>query len=169
MKKSLSFIFIVILFLSSFALFSCEGAAFLKCATISDVTATNSDDYAIKISFFQDKRLEDKYVDIQVKSNKVADIVVWEENKDKVTISLDDYDEWFSLTSLICYGEGKEGQEQFDKFSESYQKTYLFNYDGKLNLTFRVVVGDVEDNINGTGEILLGSEVISKQFTLNIK
>lgn len=169
MKKSLSFIFIVILFLSSFALFSCEGAAFLKCATISDVTATNSDDYAIKISFFQDKRLEDKYVDIQIKSNKVADIVVWEENKDKVTISLDDYDEWFSLTSLICYGEGKEGQEKFDKFSESYQKTYLFNYDGKLNLTFRVVVGDVEDNIDGTGKILLGSEVISKQFTLNIK
>lgn len=63
----------------------------------------------------------------------------------------------------------KKWQEKFENFKDALTKTYLFNYDGKIELTFRVVVGNKEDNIDGNGEILVGSEPVSDQFNLKIK
>lgn len=169
MKKISLIIISLMLAITSICLFACEGATFLECASISEITTAGSRDYAIKVCFYQDKRIEDKYVDIQVKANKMAELSMWEENSEKITISFDDYDEWRSLTTLISIGEGKEGEEEFERFKDIAAKTYIFNSDEPVNLTLRVVVGEVEDNTSGNGQILVGSEVISKQFTLKIK
>ena len=88
---------------------------------------------------------------------------------DGIFFEIDDYDEWYSLTNLIAISKNKEGKETFEKFSEATGRTYLFNYDGEIEITFRVVVGDIEENSQGSGQILVGSEPISKQFTLKIK
>ena len=71
---------------------------------------------------------------------------------------------------LFCAGrKTKTGQENFDEFENAVTKFYLFNSDKDLSLTFRVVAGDLEDNSDSQGQVLVGSEVISKQFTLKVK
>lgn len=82
---------------------------------------------------------------------------------------IEDFDEWYSIEYLKAKATSTEGSEKFEKFEKALARTYLFNYDGKIELTFRVVAGDIEDNSTETGEILVGSEPISKQFTLKIK
>lgn len=167
MKKIILICLSFLIISSSLCLLACEGATFLECASISEVTMAGSKDYTIKINFYQDERIEDKYIDIQVKSNKIADLVMWEDNGEKTNISFDDYDEWRSLSTLLAASKGEE--VIFDKFKNIAAKTYVFNSDEKLNLTFRVVAGEVEENGSGNGQILVGSEVISRQFTLKIK
>ena len=93
----------------------------------------------------------------------------WQENQERLTIEFDDYDEWYSLTSLIYHSQDRAGQENFDEFEKAVTKFYLFNSDKDLSLTFRVVAGDLEDNSDSQGQVLVGSEVISKQFTLKVK
>lgn len=161
--------FAIFLSFSIFFLCSCENSTQLQCATISEITAVGSKNYAVRINFLNDKRVEEKYVDVQIKCNKTCSLTFWEENQDKMTLNIDDYDEWFSLTTLICEASDKVGEENFEKFKDATGKTYLFNYDGNLEITLRVVVGDVEDNSSGTGQILVGSEPISDQKTLKIK
>ena len=73
------------------------------------------------------------------------------------------------MTSIIALLNEMEGQEKFMKFEQASAKTYLFNFDKSIEITMRVVAGDIEDNIENNGEILVGSEPISKQFTLKIK
>ena len=160
------FIFIL---LASFIMSGCETSTELSCASISEITAVGSENYGVKVNFYNDSRLKDKYVDVQIKFDKICDITFWEENQEKVIFEIDDYDEWYSLTNLIAISKNKEGKETFEKFSEATGRTYLFNYDGEIEITFRVVVGDIEENSQGSGQILVGSEPISKQFTLKIK
>ncbi len=169
--KNKLFIFLIVFLLSFSAIFllSCENSTQLQCATISEITSAGSENYAVRINFLNDSRVEEKYVDVQIKCDKTCQLIFWEENQDKITLNIDDYDEWFSLTSLICEAKGQTGQESFEKFKDATGKTYLFNYDGNLEITLRVVVGDVEDNSAGTGQILVGSEPISDQKTLKIK
>ena len=165
-RRSLLIIFIL---LAMIFMTACENLTQLRCATISEITSAGSDNYAVRITPLNDTRIKDKYVDVQIKFDKASEVVFWEENQDRLTLKIDDYDEWYSLTSLIATAEDRQGYEEFEKFSQSSAKTYLFNYDGNLEITFRVVVGDVEENSAGTGQILVGSEPISDQFTLKIK
>lgn len=148
---------------------ACENSTQLNCASISEITSAGSDNYGVRVSFYNDSRLKEKYVDVQIKFDKICDVTFWIENDEKLTLEIDDYDEWYSMENLIKKAKGQEGQENFEKFSEATAKTYLFNYDGALEITFRVVAGDIEDNSQGTGQILVGSEPISDQFTLKIK
>ena len=171
-KHENRFFILFFAFFLSFSIFflcSCENSTQLQCATNSEITAVGSKNYAVRINFLNDKRVEEKYVDVQIKCNKTCSLTFWEENKDKITLDIDDYDEWFSLTTLICEANGRAGQESFEKFKDATGKTYLFNYDGNLEITLRVVVGDAENNSTGTGQILVGSEPISDQKTLKIK
>lgn len=158
-----------IFLLSGLFLVSCEESARLDCASISEITAVGSKDYAIKVCFYQDERLKGKGVDIQIKCDKVASLLCWQENQERLTIEFDDYDEWYSLTNLISKSQEKEGQENFDIFEKAVNKIYLFNSDKDLSLTFRVVAGEIKENSLSTGQVLVGSEVISKQFTLKVK
>lgn len=168
--KKFSKVFITFLLLvTSVFMFACENSTILKCASISEITSAGSSNYAIKVNFYKDSRLEGKSVDIQVKSNKIAEVICWQENSEKLTLNFTDYDEWFSLTSLICDAQSKIGQEQFELFEDAASKTYIFNSEEELTLTFRVVAGQSEDNSSSTGQIIVGSETISSQFNLKIK
>ena len=169
MTKRKNFTFVWIIIMCMFILGGCENATMLNCATISEITSAGSENYGVRINFLSDSRIQDKYVDVQIKFDKICQVIFWEENQDKLTLTVDDYDEWYSLTSLIAIAKGQEGKEKFEQFSQASAKTYLFNYDGQLDITFRVVVGEAEDNSTGNGQILVGSEQISSQFTLKIK
>ncbi len=168
-KKIFKYLLSLLLLLPLLFLTACEDSTMLHCATISEITSAGSENYGVRINFLSDSRLEDKHVDVQIKFSKICDITFWEENQDKIVLEIDDYDEWYSLTNLIAIAKGKEGEETFEKFSDATGRTYLFNYDGEIEITFRVVAGDAEQNTQGTGQILVGSEPICDQFTLKIK
>ncbi len=167
--RKFRFILIYVLLFCSFTFFACEDATTLNCASISEITQAGSENYGVKVNFYNDSRLKGKGVDVQVKFSKLGDITIWEENHDRGIYTIDEIDEWQSMTSIIALLNNSEGQEKFMKFEQASAKTYLFNFDKSIEITMRVVVGDIEDNIENNGEILVGSEPISKQFTLKIK
>lgn len=152
-----------------FVIAGCEDATQIRCASISEITSAGSDNYGVRISYQADSRLEGKGTDIQVKFSKIGTYTFWEENDQKLEFVITEMDEWFSMTSLICKAKGREGEEEFEELKEAKSKFYLFNFEGKSEITLRVVAGQKEENINRTGEILVGSEPISSQFTLKIK
>ena len=113
--------------------------------------------------------MEEKSVDVQVKFNKTGEITFWEENSTRMTYVIDEVDEWYSLTNLIAKSNNEEGSEDFEKHNQARMRTYLFNYDGRININIRVVAGEKELNSSETGYILVGSEPISDQFTLKLQ
>lgn len=166
MKK---FFLSFMLILSFFALSACENSTNLRCATIREISAAGSDNYGITVSFQDDKRLEEKAVDVQIRANKACELTFWEEGKEKVVLNLGEKEYWYSLTSLAVTASGKPETEKFMPFKDAISKTYLFKSTLPVELTFRVVAGDVETNASEKGEVLVGSEDISKEFNLKIK
>ena len=61
------------------------------------------------------------------------------------------------------------GKEKYEKYEDALTKFYLFNFKGDIKLTFRAVVGDIEDNKDKNGQILVGNDRVSDNFTLKIK
>lgn len=148
---------------------SCENATEIQAATITEITAAASDNYGIRVAFLDDKRIEEKGVDIYVKCDKKLDnVVVWKEGEEKKSIAFAEKDKWYSMTSLFALTDNKPNTEQYDKFGEALTQTYIFNSTEKIKLTFRVVAGDIEPNAHGTGEVLTGSMNISKEYVLKI-
>ncbi len=170
MKKiaKASFVFMMAL-CSLFCFTACEEATKIRAASITEITSAGSDNFGIKIVFHDDKRIEEKGVDIQVMSSKKGDVVIWHEGKDKETITFAENDKWYSLTTLFVLAEDRPNTETFEEFGQSLTKTYLFNSEEKINLTFRVIVGDIEPNIHESGQVLTGSMDVSKEFVLKIK
>ena len=58
--------------------------------------------------------------------------------------------------------------KEFENFDNVLAKTILFQSDQQQEVSIRVVVGQIERNFENDGEILIGSEPISKQFRLKI-
>ena len=168
MKKYRVFALFLLILMSLFIV-ACENATFVKTATITEITSVGSKNYGVKIAFANDKRFDEKCVDVQVKFNKIGNITFWEENQNKLVFEIDEIDEWYSLTNLIVKAKELEGTEDFEKHNEAKTRTYLFNYDGRLNINIRVVAGDKERNSDETGYVLIGSEPISDQFTLKLQ
>lgn len=164
--RKIAFVFAIICLLG---LVGCEDATQIHSATISEITTAGSKNFGVRISYQEDSRLEKKATDVQIKFSKLGKYTFWEENGEKIDFNITEMDEWYSLTSLIYKANGKEGKEEFENLKDAKTKFYLFNFDGKSEVTMRVVVGQKEDNINKTGEILVGSEPISSQFVLKIK
>ncbi len=167
MKKISLFSFILV-----FCLFlvGCENSTMLRTAYITEITSAGSKNYGVRINYAEDSRLEGKGTDVQVKFEKRGKVNIWKDGDDKIEYYVEESDEWYSLTHIFAEEkEGVKSKEKFEKYEEVIGKTYLFNYDGKMVITIRVVVGDVEDNGDKTGEILVGSEPISEQFKLKIK
>ena len=168
MKKNQIFA-LFLLILSPLLLYACENATLIRTATITEITAVGSKNYGVRVTFANDKRLDEKSVDIQVKFNKIGEINFWEENGEKVNLKIDEIDEWYSLTTLVSKAKNQDGQEDFEKHNEARTRTYLFNFDGRININIRAVAGDKEQNSAETGYVLVGSEPISDQFTLKLQ
>lgn len=167
MKKKI-FALILLVCACSMTFFACEKSTQLRTAYIREITSDGSKNYGIRITYAEDKRLEGKGTDIQVKFNNLGTIKIGNEGEEKFEYKVQDYDEWYSLTAIFAEAKGNAGNEKFEKYEDALTKTYLIEYDGEMKITFRVVAGDIEDNTQGTGEILAGSEPISDNFTLKI-
>lgn len=154
----------------SVVMIGCENSTALRTASFSDISISGSDNYGVAVKFAEDKRLEDKYVDVQVKSNKaIGNIYIWEDNGEKYKFSFAEADSWNSITSIFVNGKGKPNTEKFVKYSNALSKRYLLSSGEEVDLVFRVVVGDVTKNAQETGEVLVGSEQISDEFTLKVE
>ena len=164
-KKIFTLILLVCL---SFTLFGCEKSTQLRTAYINEITASGSDNYVVKITYSEDSRLENKGTDVQIKFNNLGTIKIGKENQEKFEYKISDYDEWYSLTAIFAQSENKVGEEKFEEYKNALPKTYMFEYDGEMKITLRVVAGDIEENSMQTGQILAGSEPISDNFTLKI-
>lgn len=147
----------------------CENSNDLQLASFSNVTVAGSTNYTIKVHFSEDKRVEDKSVDTQIYVSEPCTLVFWEDNTQKRTLTVDQKGAWYSLTTLIVRSDKKPNTEEYTKYSEVLDKTYLFNSDKDITMLIRVVIGDTQDNSAGTGKILTNTEKISSPFTVKMK
>lgn len=155
-------------FLFAFALIGCEESTSIQAASFSNISVSSAKSYGVGVKFLEDKRLEGKYVDVQVKSNKEVMLTIWEDNSKKYTFNFTEPSSWRSITTILVNGENKADTEEFEKFEQATSRRYMFSCKEPVELTFRVVVGDSEDNDKGTGKVLVGSEPISKEFKLKV-
>jgi len=168
MKRKI-FALILLVCALTIPLYACEKSTQLRTAYINEITAPGSKNYGVRVTYSEDKRLEGKGTDVQIKFNNIGTVKMGKEGEEKFEYKIKDYDEWYSITSIYSQQEKQEGQEKFEKYEDALTKTYLFEYEGEIKITLRVVAGDIEANSDGAGEILAGSEPVSDNFTLNIK
>ena len=156
--------------LSSFIFLSaCENDITILSATISEITQGNSDSYTIKIVYEKDSRMDNKYIDVQVRCD-VEDLVLNfnEEGNDVISLNLTTENRWHSLTSLISSANGVSGKEMFKKYKDANNIIYTFTCKEKAKVDFRVVAGDTVENDDLNGQILVNAEPISKIVSLKI-
>ena len=163
-------IFIVICCICfSFTLLGCEAENSLKTAHISDKTNDLSTKYAVLFALDQDDRLTEKYVDIQLKSNKQAqELSVFEENQNSLTITLPEKDFWYNMSYLISKANGTK-EAGYQKYEDFGAKHFVFATENDVDVTFRVVCGDLKKNEGTQEEILVLSEPISKETIIKMK
>lgn len=160
----------LMLVLVSVIFVGCENAVKIKAATFSEITAAGSENYVVRVNYSEDKRLKGKGSDVQIKFSKVGIIKLGQEGKEKFNYEIEDYDEWYSLTHIFNEADKTSARgDKFEKFEDALTKTYIINCDQKMKITFRVVVGEIEENSTGDGEILVGAQSISDNFTLKIE
>lgn len=148
----------------------CETETKLHTAHISEITGALSTDYGIKVVLDRDDRVEDKYVDLQIKSSEAEQILIFgEERGVKYTICLPKKEYWYNLTYLISKSNGMSDEGGYQKYEDYGNKIFLFSADNNVDLTFRVVVGDVKKNTESDEEILALSEDISAEVTVAVK
>ena len=149
--------------------FGCEAENTLKTAHISDRTNDLSTKYSILVSLDEDDRLTEKYVDVQLKSSKQnQELSVFEENNDTLTISLPEKDFWYNFSNLISKANGtKEGGYQ--KYEDFGTKHFVFTTQNDVDVTFRVVCGDLKKNEGTQEEIMVLSQPISKEVSVKMK
>jgi len=160
MKKIFCLIFI---FLFCFTITACENGNELKTVSFSDVTSAGSENYAFRIDFAKDDRVDDKYYDIQIKADGNKKIQIGKEYEDKKEVSLSS--DWKSLTTLMLE---IPNTETFTIGREAVSIVYIFTTSERVVITLRAVVGGIEDNAFGTGKIITSPEVCSNEFVMKI-
>ena len=104
MKK---FVLIILCVCFCFMGAGCENETKLRVAHISKMTGALSTNYAIKVVLDNDDRMEDKFVDLQIKSSKEEQLLTFgEEMQDQYVICLPKSDYWYNLTYLISKTNG---------------------------------------------------------------
>ena len=150
-------------------LFGCETENSLKTAHISDKTNDLSTKYAVLFALDEDDRLTEKYVDIQLKSNKQdQQLSIFEENKNALTITLPEKDFWYNMSYLISRANGTK-EAGYQKYEDFGTKHFVFTTENDVDITFRVVCGDLKKNEETQEEIMVLSEPISKETTIKMK
>ncbi|MBE7075642.1 MAG: hypothetical protein E7375_01050 [Clostridiales bacterium] len=167
MKK---FILIVWCVCFSFLLVGCSGETKIMSAHLSDSTGALSTKYAVKLVLDKDDRVNDKYVDVQVRSSKDEQILNFGvEAGDQYSIYLPKKDFWYNLTYLISKTNGTSVEAGYQKYEDYGNKIFNFCADNDVDLTFRVVAGQVKVNEKTQEEILVLSEGISKELKIEVK
>ena len=96
------------LIMGMFSFVACENATQIEAGYISETTSAGSENYGVRITYSQDSRLKGKAVDTQIKFSQKGDIVIWQEGGEKFTFTVEDYDYWYSLTTIFCPSERGE-------------------------------------------------------------
>ena len=163
-KKITCFCFLFIILCAG-----CENDG-LKTAYLSDATNGLSTNYAIKMVLSEDERVNDRYVDLQIKSDRAGQIIYFgEEGNEKTSIMFENADDWYNITILLSQANDKSEEEKYEKYSEKGNKTYIFTSNSDVKLTFRVVVGNVTDNDEKTGQLLTSVESVSDELVIDVK
>ncbi len=153
-----------------FALLGCDTETAVKAGHISEITGALSTDYAIKVVLDDDKRVNEKFVDLQIKSSKAEQLLSFgEENCDAYAIFLPKEDYWYNLTYLITQTNGLADAENYQSYDDFGTKVFNFKANNDVDLTFRVVVGQTKTNEETQEEILVLSEPISDEVSVKVK
>lgn len=153
-----------------FLLAGCESEKKLECAHISEITGARSTSYAIKVTLDEDERVEDKFVELQVKCSDEGQVIkIGQELKDFYTIHFDKKDFWYNLTFLTSQSNGLDAGENYQKYDDFGNKVFNLTSDSDTKLTFRVVVGEMKENSQTGEKILVLSEPISKEVEVKMK
>lgn len=155
---------ILLSFLCVFCLlfcFGCENGNYLRTASFTNITSAGSKNYAFKVVFASDERVDSRYYDIQIKADGEKKIKIGKEFEEKKEVTLSE--KWASLTTLLL---DEPSTETFTKGSEAVTLVYIFNVQEKTNITVRVVVGGVEENSSGKGQIITSPEEASDEFVI---
>ena len=147
----------------------CESQTSINAAHIMDITSAKSTEYGIKVVVDEDKRLEEKYIEIQVKSsNENQELTLGQELGGTYTINIPKSDFWYNLSALISKTNGVSAKAEYTPFKEYGSKVFMFTSKNDVNLVFRVVAGDEKEAENGE-KVLVLSEPISSEVTLEVK
>ena len=167
-NKSMKRVLLVI-FATALMLAGCENYG-LRCVHLSNLTQGLSANYAVKMVLDDDERVNDKSVDVQIKSS-IDNLVLnfGEEGEEKTSIVLKNADEWYNLTILLSSANGTSGKESYEKFAVKGNRTYLFEVENEAEVAFRVVVGEAVLNDSKTGYILTSTETISNVLSVKAK
>lgn len=163
--------FLIFLCLSCcFMLFGCENGTLVRAGHISEITGALSTDYAIKVTLDDDDRVNEKYVDLQIKSSQEQQFLTFsEENATSYVIFLPKKDYWYNLTYLISQTNGVPDGENYKKYQDFGNRVYMFKTQNDVELTFRVVAGQTKTNEETQEEILVLGEAISDEVTVKLK
>ena len=167
MKKILS-IFLCVCF--CFLMVGCDNQTKVRTAHISDATAALSKVYAIKVVLDTDERMEEKFVDLQIRSSEENQLLTFgEENEEVFEISLPKKDYWYNLTYLIDRSNGVAVVGVYQTYEDFWNKMYIFTSENDVELTFRVVAGQIKTNEQTKEQILVLSEDISDETVIKVK
>lgn len=167
MKKLVIIVFCVCF---SFLLLGCESQTAVRSAHISDITPALSLKHSVKIVLDKDKRVETKIVDIQLMSDKDNQFLDFgEENQQAFTIFLPKANYWYNLTHLISQANGTKNEGEYVSYKDYGDKVVNFTSKNDFNLTLRVVVGKIKTNSLAGEEILVLSEPVSKEVSIEVK
>lgn len=167
MKK---FMLVFVCLCLCFLAVGCENETKIRTAHISDITGAMSTKYAVKVVLDDDDRVSDKYVDLQLKSDKEEQILkVAEENGEFFTICLPKKDYWYNLTYLISKSNGTPIDANFTVYEDYGNKVFNFTSQNDFNLTLRVVAGQSKKNGETQENILVLSEDISEEVAIKVK
>lgn len=169
MKRVRNLVLIILCVCFSFLSTGCENGTQMRIAHISEITSALSTDYAVRVLLDNDKRMEDKYVDIQIKSSKEDQILTFgEEMEESFRICLVKKDYWYNLNYLIDKSNGIANQGKYKRYEDFGNKVYLFSAQNDVDLTFRVVAGQLKTNNETKKEILVLSEEISDEIVVHV-
>ncbi|MGN1200987.1 MAG: hypothetical protein ACI4R8_01800 [Candidatus Caccovivens sp.] len=170
MKKVKRCFLIVLCVCFSFILLGCESETKVRSAFISDMTGPLSTRYSIKVVLEEDDRVSDKYVDLQLKVNQEnQQLLFGEENGDEYTLRLPKSDYWYNLTYLISQTNGTGVEAGYKNYEDFGTRVFNFASNNDCKVTFRVVVGQVKTNEETGENILVLSEDISEEVTVDVK
>lgn len=168
--KQLNKMFLIVLCACFFVVAGCEKEPELHTAHICEITGAQSTNYAIRVTLDDDDRVNDKYVDLQIKADNDEQILtIWEELEDPITVCLPKKDFWYNLTYLVSKSNGVGVEAGYKKYEDFGTKVFNLTSQNDTNLEFRVVVGQTKKNESNGEEILTMSEEISKEVSLKMK
>ena len=162
--------FLLIILSVCFLLVGCDSKTEVRSAHITEATGALSTVYAIKVTLDTDERMKEKFVDLQIRSGEENQTLIFgEENGDVMQLNIPKADYWYNLTYLIDSANGVSTEGGYLSYENFGNRMYIFTSESDVELTFRVVAGQVKTNSETGEQILVLSEEISDEYVVKVK